>query len=113
MLKRSEIYGLRRERSDLGKVSKGDIQLTSIKYRGDEEMKVNQITLKFLVLTIVLFVVNTAHAELFKKAESAKKHTDFVEGSMLRPRGDVPFNRVWKASKFDKGDNWVDQKWDN
>jgi len=67
-------------------------------------MKIKWTALKLLILTIVLLAVNSANAKVFEKAEPAKKHTDFVEGSMMRPRGDVPFNRVWKASKFDKGD---------
>ncbi len=41
-------------------------------------------------------------AKVFKKAKPAEENTDFIEGSLLRPRGDIPFNRAWKASQFDK-----------
>ena len=85
MLRKSEPCGLRSE-------------------RGNKEMKANRIYPGLLMLTVVLFSVNTANAEIFKKAEPTAQNTDFIEGSLLRPRGDVPFNRVWKASKFDKGD---------
>lgn len=56
-------------------------------------------TITFTVLS--LLPVSIVFAQIFKKAGPMKKTTDFVEGSIMRPRGDIPFHRAWEASQVD------------
>ena len=62
------------------------------------------LNLRVCIITIValtLLPVATVFSQIFKKAEPMKKNTDFVEGSIMRPRGDIPFHRAWEASQVD------------
>jgi hypothetical protein len=56
-----------------------------------------------LLITVAgLLITTPSWAEIFDKAKPAGETTDFNEGSMLRPVGDIPFNRAWRASKMDR-----------
>ena len=57
-----------------------------------------------ILLAGMMFLTSAVNAKIFKKAEPVKENTDFVEESMMRPRWDVPFNKVWKASKVQNSD---------
>ena len=65
------------------------------------------LNLRVCIITITaltLFPVSSIFAQIFKKAEPIKQTTDFVEGSMMRPRGDLPFHHAWKAKQVDFND---------
>jgi len=57
-----------------------------------------------ILLAGMMFLTSAVNAKIFGKAKPVKDNTDFVEESMMRPRGDLPFNRVWKASKVKNSD---------
>ena len=62
------------------------------------------LNLRVCIITIValtLLSVSSVFAQIFKKAEPMKESTNFVEGSIMRPRGNIPFHRAWEASQVD------------
>jgi len=68
-------------------------------------MKCHNLRVCIITLTVLsLLPIATVFAQIFKKAKPMKETTDFVEGSMMKPRGDIPFHQVWKAEQVDLND---------
>jgi len=54
-----------------------------------------------LILFLFCLSPSISLATIYKKAKPAKSTTGFIDGTLLRPRGDIPFNRAWKSKKVD------------
>jgi hypothetical protein len=63
---------------------------------------IQKLKVCLLITAASLLITGPGWAEIFDKAKPAEETTDFIEGSMLRPKGDLPFNKAWRASKMDR-----------